>query len=469
MTVTNLRRAVVSTLSSVPALVLVALFIFYFPIALAYLSGASFGHWRSALDGDVSFYVAWVTLIVAYVLFGRVVAAAASRFLLYLVPVPADGRRRWLAGLGFVAVALLFAVAFGALAWKSSASDVRVPRAVSASSKITPPVAFLVSFAVVLTRRYLCRGPLPGRYVLFLRRFQSFSDQEVVASVFRASRHVPVAFLLSPERRLGNWDPIVVCIAGLQWLRPLRTVPWFMSARDEDWESRVAALIGGAAAVVVDGTEHSTSISREVDLVRASGAWDRAVWLVEKPAASDLDVGAPASITYARGWRWSLSRIGSLAALAVSVVSMVVFVDRIVGMAPTRNWPFGAVAIATLVVVVGLALATLRPAIEPRVAREMEHRLARLVDRGTSARDRLTRHVPAVASIILAAVGVALLGRGLALAWNALHTQGALTEVILPAVKPAVLVILCVPYAAIPGAVFGAIGCRRGRPRRLAS
>jgi hypothetical protein len=76
---------------------------------------------------------------------------------------------------------------------------------------------FVAALVFSLSRRYGGRAPhLRLPYLLFLRRFGTFSDREVARAVLSAaSGGLTVAFLVSPERRVVSWDPLLSALLAI--------------------------------------------------------------------------------------------------------------------------------------------------------------------------------------------------------------------------------------------------------------
>jgi hypothetical protein len=143
--------------------------------------------------------------------------ALLARYVFHLFPLRVSGRRRF----GCVAVImlggpLLLISAVSIFTEDSAVEALRdAPHLVqlSHSTILLIPTIALGWLLLTLFRRYAFVPPhLRGGFLLFLRRFESFSDREVVKTVISASRGLlPVVFLVSKRRRFcDQW--------GIAWV-----------------------------------------------------------------------------------------------------------------------------------------------------------------------------------------------------------------------------------------------------------
>jgi hypothetical protein len=95
------------------------------------------------------------------------------------------------------------------------------------------------------------RAFLKRPFVLFLRRFSTFSDRAVVALVLKqTASSVPVVFLTPTLSRPGDWDPFLVGFAGAKLSHPWQSAPIVLRARDEDWRRAADELIRRAQTIL---------------------------------------------------------------------------------------------------------------------------------------------------------------------------------------------------------------------------
>src|SRR5215831_6142719 len=124
------------------------------------------------------------------------------------------------------------------------------------------------------------RAFLHRPFVLFLRRFSTFSDRTLVAVILRQAKPgVPVVFLTPTRSRPKDWNPFVVGFAGLKLLHPLRSVPMVLRARDDDWQRVADELILQAQIILVDISEGSASLGAEAEMIEKGGRWSETVCL----------------------------------------------------------------------------------------------------------------------------------------------------------------------------------------------
>ena len=111
-----------------------------------------------------------------------------------------------------------------------------------------------------------------GRNVLFLRRFDSFADLSILPALLRMTpRGVPVATLVSgTENEIGYWDPGKLMAYGLHNTGVFGGRPVFQRG-GADWETLVAKLLASATVVVMDLSDVSDAIAKEMTRVAKSG------------------------------------------------------------------------------------------------------------------------------------------------------------------------------------------------------
>jgi hypothetical protein len=201
---------------------------------------------------------------------------------------------------------------------------------------LAPTLVFMATLALLFRHRRQAATP-PGGTVLFLRRFGSFADRAVLGSVLRAApRCGNVSFLVAANEPTDNWDPWTLGFAGFRIFHAMSSIPRFYLSSDEAWERNVAALATAARCVVVDVSEVSASIIRELQLLAANKALGRTVFLANNTAyraelyaairAAGLEPGEVLSqglCVYRTSWPRTLLRTSLIALflclLAVSV------------------------------------------------------------------------------------------------------------------------------------------------------
>jgi hypothetical protein len=220
------------------------------------------------------------------------VGTASGRFLLRAIPPHLDGANR----VRSATVALLVCAGFVTfvgfdvllLVLQASGSDESRPvsDAVPLVGKyialsVIPALFWTISAVGTVVHRY--RHPrtfIAQPYVLFLRRFSTFSDRAVIALVLRqAPSGIPVVFLTPTMSRPADWDPFIVGIAGLKLRHPLRSAPIVLRARDADWQAAATELIRGAQIIIVDASEDSGALRNEAAMIGSADRWSNTVCL----------------------------------------------------------------------------------------------------------------------------------------------------------------------------------------------
>lgn len=163
---------------------------------------------------------------------------------------------------------------------------------VRAAGLLLPPAWFLLSacLTVWVSSRMLLALNTP--YILFLRRFSTENDAPVFHAILR-SKHTgfPLVIMnpplhspdaapgVRPRTRGGNWDLLSVAYAGLSFWRPLDSLPVFVEAANDCWEQAVRTLVKKAACIVIDVSDVSDSMEREILTLQEEQVAARTVWL----------------------------------------------------------------------------------------------------------------------------------------------------------------------------------------------
>ncbi len=262
-----------------------------------------------------------VAAVMSYLCFGGffafVLGVAFGRFLLRATPphLMGRGKRRQIA---IVAVALCtalsgFCILAGFMFYGLARMDNNQPYGYPGILAV-----FWATGAVgpLLLRHRKPRAFLDRPFVLFLRRFSTFSDRTVIALILRnAKAGMPVVFLTPTHSRPKDWDPFIVGLAGLKLVHPLRSVPIVLRARDDDWQRAADELIGRAQTILVDTSEGSGALGTEAEMIEKAGRWPNTVCLKHTSLAArrrqdSLDAFSNARcIDYSKSWTRALPRL----------------------------------------------------------------------------------------------------------------------------------------------------------------
>lgn len=153
------------------------------------------------------------------------------------------------------------------------------------------------------------RAFLDRPFVLFLRRFSTFSDRAVIALVLQqAANKVPVVFLTPTISRPGDWDPYLVGFAGLHLWHLWRSAPITIRVQDSAWQRAADELIRRAHTILLDTSETSSALRTETEMIDRAGRWPDTVCLnassSEVPPLSGARV-----IDYTKSWMRALPRM----------------------------------------------------------------------------------------------------------------------------------------------------------------
>ena len=171
------------------------------------------------------------------------------------------------------------------------------------------------ALGVLILRQWKPRAFLNRPFVLFLRRFSTFSDRTVIALVLKqAPSGVPVVFLTPRISRPGDWDPFLVGFSGLKVLHPWKSVPIVLRASDDDWRLAVDELIRRAQTILLDTSETSSALRAEVEMIDKVSRWSHTVCLRllgRNTTSGEDSMGVPGAhvIDYRKSWLRAVPRM----------------------------------------------------------------------------------------------------------------------------------------------------------------
>jgi uncharacterized RDD family membrane protein YckC len=181
---------------------------------------------------------------------------------------------------------------------------------------ITVPLLLIMNTAVVIwIILWQARSvhALDKPYILFLRRFSSFSDRFLLNALLASHpKNCRMAFLTPVDESLLNLSPWVVAFSGASFRHPIFGSPLSLRARSIEWEDRIEDLIRAAACVVIDPSFPSPGIDREVEIVLATKSPENVLWLMDENAASQQlpsGVDPLQVVRYRQSWLTAAPRI----------------------------------------------------------------------------------------------------------------------------------------------------------------
>ncbi|MDX6574265.1 MAG: hypothetical protein QOE96_218 [Blastocatellia bacterium] len=254
-----------------------------------------------ALGKEVPFLV----LVVGIELFYGV---AFARFLLRLIPSePSKGDRGrhslrlLLLGGSLSPLVLLFLLLI---------PSAKIALAISATLWLAFVLASLLSANRKLKRLS------PDRFVLFLRRFSTFSERAIFGLVLSSvPRDRPLIFLTPNQSRPSDWNPFLISFAGLKLARPLSNLPVVLRAPDADWERPAKSLIDDAHRIVLDISAGSAAIQTEMMMIQHASRWHDTICVKDRstagnPALDDFILAKDGwLVAYKKNWSQVLPRL----------------------------------------------------------------------------------------------------------------------------------------------------------------
>lgn len=248
-------------------------------------------------------------------------AVLFSGYLIYALSPPATGSRipTYLLALGTCALCFLI-YPFSAWVWGG------VWRTNMANGSF-----LFFAWLLYLLFTVKTHAGLEKRYVLFLRRFDSFADLSILPNLLKLTpRGVPVATLVSgTENEIGYWDPVKLTAYGLHATGWYGGRPAFLRG-GEQWEKVVSDLVDGASVIVLDKSDISLAIAQEMKAVARS---ERPLILIsEGENRGDLGEQHNARstrIAYHRDRRHLVVRIAIVLSIVAAVAYLVDLPDQI--------------------------------------------------------------------------------------------------------------------------------------------
>jgi hypothetical protein len=184
------------------------------------------------------------------------------------------------------------------------------------ASAVLAMICTCCAIGPLILRHWKPRAFLDRPFVLFLRRFSTFSDRTVIALVLKqAPSGVPVVFLTPRLSRPGDWDPFVVGFVGLKVLHPWKSVPIVLRASDDDWRPAADELIRRAQTILLDTSETSSALRTEVEMIDNANRWSDTVCLrllARNAGPGEDSLGYPLRariIDYRKSWVRALPRM----------------------------------------------------------------------------------------------------------------------------------------------------------------
>jgi hypothetical protein len=262
---------------------------------------------------------------------------AFSRVLSRIWPLSLDKTARLTESIIVLAVLALYCAGLVA-AWKY------LTRGASPLSPLHSPALILVAallsavWVITVAATFLRHALHPtlvlsSPFTLFLRRFSTISDRSVAHAVMSANVSARCIVLLVPRRtEPEDWNPATVFMAGVRPWAPLRSLPYFLQARDENWVDAVSKLMERAKIIVIDGSDVSDAVAVEVGLIDELRAWSKTILLLDRKRQKGYPVPTEhtplAAISYDCTWKAALPRLllGAILVIPAGIPITVPFV-----------------------------------------------------------------------------------------------------------------------------------------------
>lgn len=319
--------------------------------------------------------------------------AIVLRVAAILLPMRGDGKRRVgpivLLGTFIVTIHVAIATVLTALAdfavefgettghsWESQFEGLGALLGAGITVLLYPHIlAMIIVPAVILLKRHATswRDPRFGS-VLFLRRFDGRGDSAALAALYHASpKRVPVLFLLAPRGGWRVWDPYLLGLGSIRLPNIWKGTPFFLRS-SQTWEDDVERCVSLASAIVMDTTEITAGVRREMDLIAAQVAWPRTITIRCEGAPSvAVPSGSHASLVYAP--RWSAARGRLVLSVIAAVSTTIIAMTLLRGQVP---WSPLATAVIGLSLLALYTLLFLRPLPDPEFTRSLRRAMSEI-------------------------------------------------------------------------------------------
>lgn len=315
------QRTGYRTLNTVVTLLLLAtvLVMAYAAAALIWMTGLPL--LSAALSAGFIFAAAaGLVLALGSLLGAAIMGVGAVRTLSRMLPLGVSGTppRTWQKLAAFSVTGIMVFVLF----FLQLAIDLRKGTPTDDTLFAWPVVATLIVFVctILIVRnqhRRVATRPA-GSFILFLRRFSSYSDRVVLGECLKACPPaVPLVLLVPSTPRIRDWNPVSLAFSGLRLRSPLRSLPVFYRAEDAAWEDTARQLIHQADRIVFDTSDASGSIGLEASMITEANRWPRVVALIEAGGSdgrNELTSRAGTAVRYSRTWRMGALLLGLLVA-----------------------------------------------------------------------------------------------------------------------------------------------------------
>ena len=277
----------------------------------------------------------WVVFFLVPVMYSGV---AFSRFLLRVLPPQPMVRIRFSTILLSIASAIACAVCSVArLSFTAAFVETRQAGATEVTVVIFAAAVLTWSGVVIITtyvRRLKPHDVFNRPTVLFLRRFSSFSDREVISAILRQTPLQKSAVFLTPTRsRAADWNPFLVGFGGLKFLHPFLSIPIVIRSPQNEWEQAVESLILRSQIVILDISDGSKAIETEFEMICRTGCWAKMIFLKDKNTKTNKELEEYVKlrgvqiIYYSKSWVPVLPRmvLGFVVLALTQVITMPVY------------------------------------------------------------------------------------------------------------------------------------------------
>lgn len=127
------------------------------------------------------------------------------------------------------------------------------------------------------------RSFLEKPYILFLRRFSTFSDRSVLDALLKATHALkPVALLTSTQSKAGDWNPFCIGFSGLNIWHPIKSTPLYLRSSNESWKNSAEELIKTAEFITLDLSHGSGAIQSEIEMIENLNRWKNTIVLINQ-------------------------------------------------------------------------------------------------------------------------------------------------------------------------------------------
>lgn len=170
------------------------------------------------------------------------------------------------------------------------------------------------------------RNILNTRFVLILRRFSTFSDRSLISAILqKIDKRVSKVYIIPYYSKPKDWDPFLIGFAGLKWSNPIRSIPVYLSADNNDWQTAAKELIKQSKKIFIDITDLSLSVQTEIKIINELNCLNKTIFLCDNKFKNNLELESNNNYKLSNVKFYSKSWIRALFRITVGIIKTYFF------------------------------------------------------------------------------------------------------------------------------------------------